>query len=136
MRQGEILGLRWIDIDFENQLLFVRQTLSHDGKEFIPGAKTSSGIRSIAIDQDTADVLKKHYEKIPKDKEINPSYTNSGLVVCTELGEKITPRMLMRTWYSLLHESKLRKITFHDLRHTHASLLLRNNVIPRSYPNV
>lgn len=131
MRQGEILGLRWIDIDFENQLLFVRQTLSHDGKEFIPGAKTSSGIRSIAIDQDTADILKEHYQKIQMDKEMNPSYTDSGLVICTELGKKIPPIMLMRAWYSILDDSKLRKITFHDLRHTHASLLLRNNVHPK-----
>jgi integrase len=134
MRQGEILGLRWIDVDFGNQLLFVRQTLSHDGKEFIPGAKTSSGIRSIALDLDTTNILKKHYQQIQEEKEkhqASEQYKDSGLVVCTDLGEKITPRMLMRTWYRLINESKLRKITFHDLRHTHASLLLRNNVHPK-----
>jgi integrase len=48
----------------ENQLLFVRQTLSHDGKEFIPGAKTSSGVRSIALDQDTTDISNEHHQRI------------------------------------------------------------------------
>jgi integrase len=60
MTLGEILGLRWIDIDFENHILFVRQTQSHNGKEFISGAKTSSGIRSITLYQDTANILKQH----------------------------------------------------------------------------
>jgi integrase len=49
IRQGEILGLRWSDIDFENMVIRIRQTLSHDGKEFKAGAKTSSGNRAIAI---------------------------------------------------------------------------------------
>jgi integrase len=130
MRQGEILGLRWIDIDFENHVLFVRQTLSHDGKEFIPGAKTSSGVRSIALDQDTIHLLKRHLELVSKNKE-NKDYKDDGLVVCTKLGEKIPPRMIMRVWYKLLNDSNLPKITFHDLRHTHASLLLKNNVHPK-----
>lgn len=130
MRQGEILGLRWIDIDFENQLLFVRQTLSHDGKEFIPGAKTASGVRSIALDQDTIQLLKRHLELVATDKD-NKDYKDGGLVVCTNLGEKIPPRMIMRVWYKLLRDSHLPKITFHDLRHTHASLLLKNNVHPK-----
>ncbi|MCP3764620.1 tyrosine-type recombinase/integrase [Domibacillus sp. A3M-37] len=48
MRQGEILGLRWKDIDFENECLFIRQTLTHDGKVLKKGAKSKAGNRSIA----------------------------------------------------------------------------------------
>jgi integrase len=88
-------------------VLFVRQTLSHDGKEFIPGAKTSSGIRSIALDQDTLNILKRHLELVSKDKD-NKDYKDGGLV-----------------------DSNLPRITFHDLRYTHASLLLKNNVHPK-----
>ena len=131
MRQGEILGLRWIDVDINNQFLSVRQTLSHDGKEFIPGAKTPSSIRSIALDIGTVNILKGHRQRLNKDRESNASYTDSGLVVCTRLGKKITPRALMNVWYQLLDDSQLDRITFHDLRHTHASLLLRNNVHPK-----
>lgn len=69
MRQEEILGLRWRDVDFDGQVLFVRQTLSHDGKEFLSGAKTSSGIRSIALDPDTVNVLKRHRKLVEDYKE-------------------------------------------------------------------
>lgn len=132
MRQGEILGLRWCDVHFESQMLFVRQTLSHDGKEFLPGAKTSSGIRSIALDPETVNILKNHQKRYEENKrKYEKEYQDHDLVVCSKLGRQIKPRMLMTVWYRLLGESGLPKITFHDLRHTHASLLLKNNVHPK-----
>ena len=48
MRQGEILGLRWKDVDKDNRILSVTQILTHDGKEFDAGAKTLSGQRPIS----------------------------------------------------------------------------------------
>lgn len=121
-----------MDVDFEARLLFIRQTLSHDGKEFIPGAKTSSGIRSIAIDSGSVKILKGHLELARYNKETyGQEYQHSGLVVSTQLGHRMSPRALMTVWYRLLKKSGLPKITFHDLRHTHASLLLKNNVHPK-----
>lgn len=132
MRQGEILGLRWADVDFVRQVLLVRQTLSHDGKEFLPGAKTSSGIRSIALDPETLSFLERHRQQAQDDKHECPEdYQDNDLVVCTKLGRRIMPRALMVVWYRLLAESGLPHITFHDLRHTHASLLLKSNVHPK-----
>ncbi len=132
MRQGEILGLRWCDVDLDNQMLFVRQTLSHDGKEFLSGAKTASGVRSIALDPETVDILKNHRKLCQENKEqFQNEYHDNDLVVCRNNGNKVTSRALMNTWYNLLRDSELRRITFHDLRHTHASLLLKNNVHPK-----
>ncbi|WP_280209576.1 tyrosine-type recombinase/integrase [Brevibacillus sp. AY1] len=45
MRQGEILGLRWKDVDLENGIVSVKQTLSHDGQRFSPLPKTAAGRR-------------------------------------------------------------------------------------------
>jgi integrase len=132
MRQGEILGLRWSDVDFESQMLFVRRTLSHDGKEFLPGAKTTSGVRSVAVDPSTIHVLQRHHQRIMDDKEkYQDRYQDNDLIVCSQLGFRIRPRFLMSVWYRLLATSGLPKITFHDLRHTHASLLLKANVHPK-----
>lgn len=131
MRQGEILGLRWQDIDFKRNLISVRQTLSHDGKEFgIP--KTESSIRSITIDSNTLEALKQHQTVVSKEKEDNAGiYQDHDLVACTASGTPCRPRDLDKRWVKLRDKSGLRKITFHDLRHTHASLLLKSGAHPK-----
>jgi integrase len=118
MRQGEILGLRWIDVDLDRHVISIRQTLSHDGKEFIPGAKSASGIRSIAIDSDTVKALLKHRDFIQEEKKSNGKmYICNDLVVCTNIGKQTTPRDLVKAWTRLRDKAGMRKITFHDLRH-------------------
>jgi integrase len=57
MRQGEILGLRWKDVDFKNECLYIRQTLTHDGKGFKEGAKSKAGNRSIDVENTIQDIL-------------------------------------------------------------------------------
>ncbi|MEM5672973.1 tyrosine-type recombinase/integrase [Bacillus cereus] len=61
MRQGEILGLRWKDVDFENGCVRITQTLSSDGKELLPYTKTKSGSRTIDLTEETVTALKKHW---------------------------------------------------------------------------
>lgn len=131
MRQGEILGLRWSDIDFDRRLISVRQTLSHDGKELKSGAKTKTIIRTISIDPNTARLLQKHRRVILSEKIHSGSeYKDNDLVVSTSVGTPCSQN-LSRIWHDLLKKSELPTITFHDLRHTHASLLLKNNVHPK-----
>jgi len=132
MRQGEILGLRWADVDFERGLISVRQTLSHDGKQLKSGAKTKTSIRTISIDPKTVHLLQKLRRIILSEKLHSGSeYKDNDLVVCTSVGTPCSPRNLSRIWYDMLKKSELPTITFHDLRHTHASLLLKNNVHPK-----
>ncbi|NGM83376.1 site-specific integrase [Paenibacillus sp. 7124] len=132
MRQGEILGLRWRDVDLERGIVSVRQTLSHDGKTLRPGAKTTTSVRTISIDPDTVSMLDKWRRRQQLEKSYaGAMYEDNDLVVCTTVGTPTTPRNLSRTWYSMLKKSELHPITFHDLRHTHASLLLKNNVHPK-----
>lgn len=132
MRQGEILGLRWMDVDFDRKMISVRQTLSHNGKEIIHGAKTATSIRSISFDTDTATDLQKHMRMVRREMlSLGKSLSQEDLVVCNGLGTKANPRNINRIWYKLLEKTELKKITFHDLRHTNASLLLKINTHPK-----
>lgn len=132
MRQGEILGLRWKDIDLKEGIIRVVQTLSHDGKELTPGAKTKSGNRTISIDMGLVKELLKQKSHVTADRlKSGGHYKDFDLVIPTSKGTPITPRNLSRSFYALLERSRVPKITFHDLRHTHATLLLTQGVHPK-----
>jgi len=129
MRQGEILGLRWSDVDLDAGTISIQQTLRHDGKKLMSGAKTAGSIRSIAISQATIDLLKEHRKLILMERvELGSDYQNNDLVVCSEKGTPAFSTGIMKVWDRLLKENNAPRITFHDLRHTHASLLLKQGV--------
>ncbi len=101
MRQSEILGLRWKDIDFENGTLSIRQTLTHDGKELLPLTKTKTSTRTISLDSRVLEALQKHKRIITKEMlAIRPIYQNKDLVVCTAFGTQVLPRNVLRTFYT------------------------------------
>ncbi|MCR8985980.1 site-specific integrase [Brevibacillus laterosporus] len=133
MRQGEILGLRWKDVNLENGIISITQTLSHDGKELQIGAKTNSGNRTIAIDAETVKEMRKVEKRYKAEKlKADPGmYEDNGLVICTIVGTPVTPRNLMRSFYRLIEKAQVKKIRFHDLRHSHATMLLKANVNPK-----
>ncbi|WP_232700183.1 site-specific integrase [Brevibacillus daliensis] len=131
MRRGEILGLRWKDIDFENGELSVQQTLFNKGDE-LQEPKTKSAQRSIAFPEQTVVELKQHKRRIAQEKMMARSiYQDNDLVVCTSIGTKVLPRNLIRTYYRLLEKADVPKIRFHDIRHSHATLLLKKGVHPK-----
>ncbi|HWO98442.1 MAG TPA: site-specific integrase [Bacillus sp. (in: firmicutes)] len=126
MRQGEILGLRWKDVDFEHECLYIRQTLTHDGKEFKEGAKSKAGNRSIGLDTNTISALKEQRKKNVANKlKYGSAYVDYDLVIATPQGKPVNPRSLLRVFDNLTVKANLSKIRFHDLRHTHASLMLQ-----------
>ena len=132
MRQGEILGVRWQDIDFKKNVLMVRQTLSHDGKQLKPGTKSRAGLRTISLPTETVIKLKKHHKKVIKERLLaGDIYKDNDLVVCTGLGTPINPSNLARSYQRLIAKSQVKLIRFHDLRHTHATILLLQNVNPK-----
>ncbi|MEH7108786.1 tyrosine-type recombinase/integrase [Bacillus sp. JJ1764] len=129
MRQGELLGLRWKDVDLEKGLIRMSQTLSHDWKQFLEGAKTKSSIRTIQIPKPTTKLLKKQKVHISKEKlEMGQDYEDHDLVICTKLGTPLNPANVRRTFKRLLSQAEVKSIRFHDLRHTHATLLLSEGV--------
>lgn len=85
VRQGELLALRWKDVDLERGTIHIRQTLSHDGKEFISGAKTASGVRPITLLSETIKVLKRHRLTLMEEKVQAMLITNWWYVSVLEL---------------------------------------------------
>lgn len=131
MRQGEILGLRWKDVDFENGCVRITQTLSSDGKDLLPYTKTKSGSRTIDLPEETVTALKMHWLFIRGEREKNRSYKNLDLVVCTEFGTPTHKSNIRRVFKSIIEKADIPKIRFHDMRHTHATLLLLQGVNPK-----
>ncbi|MGT8956992.1 tyrosine-type recombinase/integrase [Bacillus cereus] len=129
MRQGELLGLRWKDVDLENGHLTISQTLSHDGKTFLLGGKTKSSLRKILLPASTIAKLKKHRAVVLKEKlSQGEEYQDNDLVMCTPFGTPINPANVRRSLNALIQKAAVPKIRFHDLRHTHATLLLAKGV--------
>jgi integrase len=129
MRQGEILGLRWKDIDFEKKLIFVNQILTHDGKELRIGTKTISGTRTISLSDNLCVQLMKAKDKVLEVKRVlGDKYLENDLVVCTKRGTPIQPSNLLKTFKKDTEHIGLPIIRFHDLRHTHATILIEKNI--------
>ncbi|WP_456364010.1 tyrosine-type recombinase/integrase [Priestia aryabhattai] len=128
MRQGEILGLRWKDVDLDNNLIYIRQTLTQSG-EIKAGAKNKSSLRTIHIPNSLVKNLKEHRNLIRREKlRIGKNYNDLDLVNCTQKGNPIIPRNFRKEFYNLVYKLELPTIRFHDLRHTHATILIQQNV--------
>jgi integrase len=129
MRKGEILGLRWKDVDLENGIIYVRQILDTSGKQFKAGAKTSAGVRTIHIPKILIEQLKKEQKKILKYKQkYSSEFNDNDLVICTRYGNPIDPPTLSKRFKEHTKKLGLPIIRFHDLRHTHATMLIQQNV--------
>jgi integrase len=123
MRKGEILGLAWDSIDFENNIIFISQILESDGSKLSKRTK-SKKFRQVLI----PDLLKHElirYKKFQK----NDSPTNpDNLVFCTRRGKRVIPNTLNDVLDSFCTKYNLPRMKFHDLRHTHATMLIKENV--------
>ncbi len=128
MRQGEAMALRWKDINFESQTIYIRQTLTQN-TEIKTGAKNNSSIRSIHIPDKLIIELKAHRVRILEEKlQAGADYHDNDLVLCTRDGKPIIPRNFRKEFYRLTDKIGLPRIRFHDLRHTHATILIQQNV--------
>jgi integrase len=132
MRRGELLGLRWDDVDLEKGLLHVRQALAPDGKSFsLP--KTSKGRRTIRLTPEAVEALRKHRIAQNEDRlRQGGCWRDHGLVFCSTVGTPMNPdHFVKRSYKPLLERAKLPQIPFHCLRHTFATLMM-----PNAHPKV
>jgi len=129
MRKGEILGLRWRDIDFEKQVVYIRQIYDGYAKELKVGAKTASGVRSIHIPDMLVNQLKKERKKVLSNKlKQGMAYNDYDLVNCTKFGNPLDSSTLSKRFKNHTKKLGLPVIRFHDLRHTHVTMLIQQNV--------
>ncbi|MCU4903203.1 site-specific integrase [Bacillus cereus group sp. TH43LC] len=131
MRLGEVLGLRWQDVDFDNHTVTINQTLGHDNK-IKQSAKSNSSKRTLPIPIETINALKEHHLFIKKEKlRFGNAYSDFDLIVCTMSGNFVYRDYFRKCYYKIIQKANVPKIKFHDLRHTHATLLLKQSVNPK-----
>ena len=131
MRRGEILALRWLDIDFKKKLVSVRRTVDyiprHGYVENEP--KTASGRRSIALPHFVLDMLHQHRTRQLEAKlKAGSDWEDRNLVFTDLSGGYFNPRYLEKLFPKVLADAGLPPIRFHDLRHSAATLLLAMGV--------
>jgi integrase len=134
LRRGELLGLRWKDVDLERGTLRVGRALVREGGRYTLGeTKTRRGRRQINLTPRTVNALRVHRKKQLEEKMRRADlYKDHGLIFASGVGTLVHPEnMVKRSFKPLLERSGLPKIRFHDLRHTCATLLLGRGVHPK-----
>jgi integrase len=135
LRQGEVLGLAWRDVDLDQRVLAVRQTLQyHPGEGFhLVPPKTARSRRIVPLPNAVVDALKVRHEQQETDRLAAgvEFWEDCGLVLTTRFGTPLSPRNDYRDFQRLVGAAGLRHVRLHDLRHTAASLMLAQGVNPR-----
>jgi integrase len=134
MREGELLGLKWEDIELSNGVLRVKRTLTRNGGKLNFGdPKSKKGSRQIDLSEEASKALQAHLDRqMDEMKRLGDLYVDQGLVFTTRKGTPINPSNLrQRSFVKLLKQAGLRKVRFHDLRHTCATLMLSRNIHPK-----
>jgi integrase len=133
MRRGELLGLRWRDLDLDAGRAQIVQTLIEgSGAPRLSTPKTDHGRRSVALDPATVAALRAHRKgQAAEQLAVGPGYEDNGLVFSREDGAPIWPRTFSRTFDRHVQAAELPSIRLHDLRHTHATLALQAGVHPK-----
>jgi integrase len=131
MRKGEILGLKWSDLDWNKGTIRVQrqvQRVTGQGMVFNP-PKTISGRRSIQLGEETLQVLRKHLSQQQVERATNGErWRDFGLMFPSTIGTPQSPSNLLKDFKEMLRKAGIRMMPFHSLRHTSASLMLNHGV--------
>lgn len=131
LRKGELLGLRWEDLDLTGGTASIRRTLqrTNSGGLIALPTKTQSSERRIALPTPCLHSLEQHLTRQRQEQEAaGELWQGSGYVFTRPNRAPIEGATLTRHFNTLLHRAKLRRIRFHDLRHSAATLLLEQGV--------
>ena len=131
MRRSELLGLRWSDVDLNAATLCVRQTVlrTAEGPRPIEDQKTTSSARTLHLDARTVAVLQAH--RAAQDdlrRAVGRAWESHDLVFTDAVGHWHAPSAITAAFRRAVQRAGVRRIRFHDVRHTHATLLLRAGV--------
>lgn len=129
-RRGETLGLKWSDINFEKGLITIeRQYIPTSDGNVFADLKTIKSKRTLGVSDSIMQILRQSKVKQIEDKLFfGAGYNNSDLVCCNKDGSPISPATWNHSFKRLIKLNNLPDIRIHDLRHTNASLLLKNGV--------
>lgn len=129
MRRGEVLGLPWRHVDLDAARLVVdQQILSVEYGTHIADVKTTNSRRTVDLDPRTVAVLRTWRRQQLEQQMSTGRRDDDGLVFTRPDGKPIHPDFFSQSWDRLVRKSQMRRIRLHDLRHTHASILLKAGV--------
>jgi integrase len=136
LRRGEVLALRWSDVDLEGGVLRVRRSLEEvrvDGQRVVRPKEPKTGkARAVAMPPLVVEVLRRHRKaQLEERLRAGPDWKDHDLVVCGPFGEPLNPNTVTWEFGHLMQRLGLRR-RFHDLRHAHASHLVRAGVDVRT----
>jgi integrase len=132
MRRGEVLGLRWRDLDLDAGRLGISQTLiTVDYEMRFSTPKTDRGRRSVALDPMTVTALRAHRTRQLEERLAASCYQDIDLVFAREDGAPFHPDRFSDLFDQYVRKAGLPRIRLHDLRHTHATLALSAGVHPK-----
>ncbi|MCC5911411.1 MAG: site-specific integrase [Clostridiaceae bacterium] len=133
MRRGEIAGLEWKNVDFKENMLYVEKALQRiDGELQLVAPKTQKSNRPVALFDSVVAALKNHKKQQRKNRKALGDDCIINDFVCTwEDGRIIDPDYISNAFNRLTKKLDIPKRRFHDLRHTHATLLLKEGVHPK-----
>ena len=131
MRRGELLGLRWSDIDYNTSTLTIRRTIQRivgEGLVETP-TKTKSSDRRIPLSPPCIKVLKEHerFQQAQRDRA-GKAWVETGHVFTSSIGTPLDPQHVSMNIGRLCAQAGIRRIRFHDLRHSCATLLIESGV--------
>lgn len=132
--QGEVLGLRWDDVDLAAGTLRVRGQLQRDpdtGDLVFVETKTARSRRTLPLPPTVLATLRRHLERQAAERFDADNWADLGLVFATTVGTPIHPRNDYRSFREIIRQAGLRQVRLHDLRHTAASVLLAQGVPAR-----
>lgn len=129
LRRGEVLGLRWSDVDFENNLISITNTLTIAGKKKVfKDPKNDGSDRVIPAPSALIRLLRFHKKKqLELQIRSGGAFKNSKDLVNTNPdGKEVNPASFSNAFGHFIEKNKLPKVRFHDLRHTNATIMLTN----------
>lgn len=134
LRLGELLGLKWDDLDTAAGAVTVRRALKGSGgRAYLSEPKTRSGIRVVSLPHRTMMVLEEHRERqISRMAKIRDLYVDQGLIFADDYGSFANAHNITgRTLKSICERAGLPPMRFHDLRHSHGTMLAVSSLSPR-----
>ncbi|HHY94046.1 MAG TPA: site-specific integrase [Firmicutes bacterium] len=133
LRRGELVALRWSDVDLERGVLYVRQSMIRLGGRFVfREPKTQKGRRQVVLPKAAVAVLKAHKRQQAESRlRLGPDYQDHDLVFCNPDGRPLDPGEVSHRFATIARKASFPGLRFHDLRHTHATLLLAQGVHPK-----
>jgi len=131
MRKGELLALKWTDLNWQHSTLRVQrqvQRIKGEGLVFRP-PKTRAGRRTVQLGQKTLETLRQQYQESKRQANLaGENWKEHGLIFPSVVGTPLDGENVTKDFKTQLEKAGVKKIRFHDLRHTAASLLLNNGV--------